>query len=205
MSNITSHPPVASDLTKSRSSTAPVDTCYRTIPCETSATAGFCFFFPPKLSWVLFSLLSDHSSSFAIPCCLGDLPAITCGSPALLAPAEGGGKEKMLCSVADPTVCARYAGCSLSFSPSNFFYPADGAVDAGRLLPSECKQAALVMNMRFVLYDMLGAVYRAGWAPGLSLTGVHERSADHSGSLYRLMSSQQKRASSLEECILLKS
>lgn len=36
MSNITSHPPVASDLTTSRSSTAPDDTCYRTIPCETS-------------------------------------------------------------------------------------------------------------------------------------------------------------------------
>ncbi len=33
-------------------------------------------------------------------------------------------------------------------------------------------QAALVMNMRLVQYDMLGAVYRAGWAPGLSLTGV---------------------------------
>lgn len=39
------------------------------------------------------------------------------------------------------------------------FYPANCAVDDRWLVGV---QAALVMNMRFVQYDMLGAVYRAG-------------------------------------------
>lgn len=49
------------------------------------------------------------------------------------------------------------------------FYPANCAVDVRWFVGV---QAALVMNMRFVQYDMLGAVYRAGWTLGFSLTGV---------------------------------